>query len=305
MLKKILVVLSFLVIAGCGGLSGNFSKELRPELIVCGADEVYIFDMSDYDGSAPEKIWSWKADGQKGLSGQMQKLFGTTDDCKPVDGGDKILITSSGGALALVDRSSGRTLFSAYVPNAHSAEMLPGGRIAAASSVSSKGNKIMLFDPALSSEAIYEDELYSAHGIVWDQKREVLWAIGYDQLREYKLVDWQTAKPKLKQVAAHALPDEGGHELQAVPDSADLVLSTHGHVYLFDRDKKNFALHKYLGDKANIKAVTILPETRQIAYVQADTSWWSEKIHFLNPETEPIYIKGACIYKIRWQSQNR
>jgi len=305
MVKKTILFLLILVIGGCNGqLTNSEPKALEHELIVCGAEEVYIFDMTRADVTPPSKIWSWKAKESTGLSEEMKGRFQTTDDCKPVDGGEKILITSSGSGLALVERSSGKAIFSAIVPNAHSAEMLPGGRIVAASSVSSEGNRIMLFDPAVSDKAIYEDELQSAHGVVWDEQRQALWALGYDQLREYKLADWSSSTPSLKQVAVYLLPDTGGHELQPVPDTQYLVISTSRHVYYFDRDKKIFALHPELGNLAHVKSVSILPATKQTAFIQSEGgNWWSEKIHFLNPETPSIHIQDGILYKIRWNSR--
>ena len=48
----------------------------------------------------------------------MHALFQFTDDCKPVDGGRKVLISSSGGAVALVDGDTRRASFFARVTNA-------------------------------------------------------------------------------------------------------------------------------------------------------------------------------------------
>src|SRR5688572_23941843 len=121
-------MLGFLLMASCATGSPG---PLPSDLIVCGADEVFILDLQ---GSAPEKVWSWRAADRPELPEPFRKKFGSTDECKPVDGGRKILIASSGGAVALVERSSGKVLFYAAVPNAHSVELLPGNRAVAASS---------------------------------------------------------------------------------------------------------------------------------------------------------------------------
>jgi hypothetical protein len=97
------------------------------ELIVCGWDEVFAVDP---DARPPRKLWSWRAAPCRSLPEGCRALFGSTDDCKPVDGGRQLLIPSSGGAAALVDRKTGEAVFCGKLVNAHSAEMLPGGRIA-------------------------------------------------------------------------------------------------------------------------------------------------------------------------------
>jgi hypothetical protein len=66
--------------------------DVEDELILCGWDVVAILKMSD----PPQKIWEWKADTCSTLPGLLRTRFATTDDCKPVDGGEKVLITSSG-----------------------------------------------------------------------------------------------------------------------------------------------------------------------------------------------------------------
>ena len=138
------------------------------ELIVCGWDEVFILALGADVTPAHRKVWSWRAADSPQIPADMQSLFRTTDDCKPVDGGRRILISSSGGGVALVDRETRRASFVARVTNAHSIEMLPGGRIAAAASVSAAGtgNRLAIFDAADGRE-LASDELRSGHGVVW------------------------------------------------------------------------------------------------------------------------------------------
>src|SRR6185436_3535907 len=125
--------IALLLLASCATGRGT----TRPsDLIVCGGDEVVILDLRDF----PKQVWSWRAADRPELPEAFRKKFGSTDDCKPVDGGRKILITSSGGAAALVERSTGKVLFYAAVPNAHSAEVIPGNRLVAASSTHLEGN---------------------------------------------------------------------------------------------------------------------------------------------------------------------
>ena len=74
------------------------------ELIVCGWDEVFILDFDQWEQNRPQKIWTWKAAECTDLPDAFKTLFNTIDECKPFDQGRKILITSSGGAVALLDK---------------------------------------------------------------------------------------------------------------------------------------------------------------------------------------------------------
>src|SRR5688500_12484946 len=190
------------------------------ELVVCGWGEVFILALGA--GAAPthREVWSWDAPGRPQVPADMQPLFRTTDDCKPVDGGRRILISSSSGGVALVDRETRRASFAARVTNAHSIEMLPGGRIAAAASVSTAGtgNRIVIFDAATGRE-LASDNLRSAHGAIWDDERRTLWAVGGDVLRAYTIAaDGGTVT--LDRTFEIALPSEGGHDLTAIPGSS-------------------------------------------------------------------------------------
>lgn len=147
-------------------------REARAEpLVFCGWDEVFILDLSDAEKGNIDKLWSWRARDRKELPDAIRRSFGTTDECKPVDGGAKILISFSGGGCALVERPSGRVLWYASVPNAHSLELPPRDRAIVAGSVSPNGNRLILYDLARPDRPVWESPLVSAHGVVWDEKR--------------------------------------------------------------------------------------------------------------------------------------
>src|SRR5262249_18591323 len=148
----------------------------------------------------------------------LRNKFGSTDDCKPVDGGLKILITSSGGAVALVERSTGKPLFTAAAPNAHSAEVIPSNRLVVASSTNPEGNRLVLYDLARSDAPLASDELTGAHGAVLDEERGLLWALGTFELRAYSLKELTAGAPAFVRKQAHTLPNEDGHDLRPIPD---------------------------------------------------------------------------------------
>jgi hypothetical protein len=270
------------------------------ELILCGWDEVFALKVGEPDKISTNKVWLWRARDCPNLPENLQDKFATTDECKPVEGGKKILITSSGGGVALVERASGKALFSAFVGNAHSAEMLPGKRVVIAGSTHAAGNRLAVFDLSQTGEPLYTTELHSAHGVVWDEKRQVLWALGYEELNGYRLVNWASPEPKLHMANSYPLPDPGGHDLQVVPKCEVLVLTTGSHVYVFDPDRRAFFPHMTLGDKAGVKCVSIHPQTKLTAFIQgSDRHWWSDTVQWLDFENA-LKLPGQRLYKARW-----
>jgi hypothetical protein len=269
-------------------------------LLLCGWDEVFMIDTTNAANGKVEKIWSWRAVAAKGMPVDLTNTFRSTDDCKPVDGGTKILISSSSGGCALVNYPSGNVLWSARVPNAHSIEVLPSERVVVASSVHAEGNRLVLFDLSQAGTPVFDTPLRSAHGVIWDDERECLWALGFDELRSYSRADWRSKKPRLVLKAAHKLPDTGGHELQAIPNSNDLLLTVHDHVYLFDRETGVFRKHSDAGDIRNVKCATVSPVTRTMLIIHGNgTNWWNESFLLSTPRQQ-IRLPGEKLYKGRW-----
>ncbi len=269
------------------------------ELILCGWDEVFILALGPGATPAHRKTWSWRVADSPEIPAELRPAFRTTDDCKPVDNGRRILISSSAGAIALVDRETKRASFHARVTNAHSIEMLPGDRIAAAASVSTAptGNRLVIFDTA-SGKELASDELRSAHGAVWDEARNVLWALGGDVLRAYTV--GAPGATRLTRTFELKLPDGGGHDLVAIPGSPRLFVSTSEHCWYFDRDRREMTPHDTIANLAHIKSYAVHPRTGRVVYIQAEgKDWWAEHLHFQRPDGT-LRLPGEHLYKGRW-----
>lgn len=272
--------------------------ETTDELIICGWDEVFILDLRGEPRQRPAKIWSWRAAGSPGMPDGLRSRFGTTDECKPLEGGRRILITSSGGAVALVERATGRTLFAAAAANAHSAEVLPDGRVAVAASTAPAGNALILFDPEKPEAPVWRDPLPAAHGVVWDRARKVLWALGNTELRAYHV----RGAEGLVLDRTVALPEGGGHDLFPLPDGRRLTVSTSKHVWVFDAETRALTPHPELGDVEQVKSLCVHPQTGRLVYTQAEApNWWTEHIRFRNPEGV-LRLPGERLYKARWMA---
>lgn len=270
------------------------------ELILCGWDEVFILRSNPSEGISTNKVWSWKASQSTDLPEHLRDKFRSTDECKPVDGGQKILVTSSGGGVALLERATGKALFYAFIGNAHSAEILPGSRVVVAGSRHEQGNCLAVFNLDEPEKVIYSEPLDSGHGVFWDEELQVLWALGFDELKALRLKDWETPEPGLELLHDYRLPSESGHDLVPVPNSDELLITTNKNVFLFDKERRTFRLHPELGDLPVVKGVSIHPLTGQTVYTQAKgENWWTDSIRTLHPEGE-LQLPGERLYKARW-----
>lgn len=277
------------------------------ELIVCGWDEVFILDMADREGGEPKKVWRWRATGRTDLPEAFQSLFATTDECKPFEDGNKILITSSSGAAALVDRATDRVLFYGRASNAHSADLLPQGRVAVAASHldDGTGDRLIIFDQQQPDVELWSEELPWAHGAVWDEERQVLWALSNHDIRVFELRDWDTDGPQLEKVATIRLPEGGGHDFYPVPDTTYLGISTRRHCWWFDRDTREMLLHPVMGEMEGVKSMSQHPDSGQIVHVKGEEGhWWSENLYFIaGEEQDQVHVTGEHFYKARWNVQ--
>ena len=96
-----------------GSVSASGSEE---QLIVCGWDEVFLWRLRHPSDTSPAKTWSWRASARSDLPQEFRGRFETTDECKPFEQARKLLITSSGGGVALVDRLQDKVRTYAFAP---------------------------------------------------------------------------------------------------------------------------------------------------------------------------------------------
>lgn len=295
--KLILLLLLITVFQSTFAQSDNFKPE-PGDLVACGEDQVFILAKNDaYKGQVNYR-WKWKvSDAEKQLPKAYQQLLAILDDCKPVDNGTKLLLTASSGATVLLDIATKKVLFYAKTPMAHSADLLPGGRIAVANSTHQQGNSLELYDMKYPEKPLYRDSLYSGHGVVWNQTNKQLLALGFDELRVYEPVNWTGNKPSLALLKTYKLPDEGGHELSSI-DNTQFLISTHHGVWTFDLRKELFEPFTPLAERVNIKSTNYNNESKMLLYTVAEESWWTFNIYGENP-TFKLHIPTVKLYKVR------
>jgi hypothetical protein len=264
------------------------------QIICAGGNEVFVLDVAAAERGEIKKLWTWSGATAEELSESERNQFKNLDECKPLDDGARVLVCASNSGCGLIDRTTGKLLWRASVTNAHSIERLPGNRAAVASSLS--GDAVVLFDLVAegSAKPLWKTPLHSAHGLVWDDERQVLWALGFDELRRYAPTDWNTATPSLTLVESHRLPDPNGHDLRPVPKSDDLVLTTASTVLLFDRRTGEFRPHPLAAGREHVKSFDIHPQSGRIVY-----SLWKQGVSLLRPDAD-VALRGSTVYKARW-----
>ncbi len=291
-----------IALAACGKDGKESASVKESELIVCGWDEVFIMQLDGPTDSIGQKAWSWRAQDSPGLPDSMQAKFASTDDCKPVDGGRAILITSSSDGVALVERASKKVLFWASAVNAHSAALLPGGLVAVAAShrPEQPGDRLVLFAPGTPGVELAHYELSHGHGAVWDSERELLYALADNYVRVFRLVGVGTGGAHLEDAARIELPQSGGHDLYPVVGTRYLSLSTGKKCWLLDRDSGRVLPHPELADQARVKSICVSARGGQMTWTQAEgDNWWTTRIGMLGPENT-VLMPEQKIYKVRW-----
>ena len=265
---------------------------------VCGGHDVKIIDMAESEGTTLHEVWSWNIDEPiEGLPAEYAEYLNPLDECKLVDNNRKLLLTSSSSAVVLIDLKTKKNLFYARVPKAHSADLLPGDRVAGALSTHKKGNSLEIYDFAQPEKVLWRDSLYSGHGAVWHAERESIYALGYDVLREYKLKDWQSATPSLELVASWSIPVKSGHDLMKV-DADRMLVSGHEGVYWFDVNSGEYPPFEPVHSTEYVKSVNYNAKNGRLVYTKAEESWWTHHIYQENP-TKVITIDDMNIYKVR------
>lgn len=272
----------------------------KKEFLVCGDYQVLIVDYLSSKDSTPKIVWNWDAREATGLPEIYRKTyFKSVDDCKSVAAGKQVLISSSSGAVALVTRADKKVLFYAHVPNAHSIELLPGNRVVVAGSTAKGGNCVALYNIAESDRELFRDSLYSGHGVVWDAKRKKLYALGYEELRQYILQDWSGTSPKLALEKKWKIPGISGHDLQLAPGGDELYLTEHDNPWIFSLKTNEFTKLPALAGIANVKSFGKHAETGQLIYTVPEESWWTFHVKFLDPAMS-FAFPGMHVYKARW-----
>lgn len=249
--------------------------------------------------------WEWTPQ-DSGLSAGEAEWFELPDEAKPVYDRTCVLVTASGGGVAIIRISDKKIMFYACPGgNPHSAEVLPDKAIAVASST---GNKLSLYryDPdnpyVPSPVATYT--LTDGHNVVWDSRRECLWTASVSALYRYSYDGVGSTHP-LSQTASYDLPagNSGCHDLYPVYGEDAMYVTSVQNVYRFDCASSQFSEVDCFV-KTNIKSISSGPDGwPTIVMRPTSSSWWSAEV--CDVSGNRLFNRtGYQIYKARWYVDN-
>lgn len=253
---------------------------------------VVILDSAEKDGY----IWQWSAKSDSPKVASLDGFFGNPSDVRVKKDG-KIIMICSGGAFAKVDIASCKAEYAGVCPSAnpHSIEELPDGRIATASS---DGASVMIIDPRkFKFESAKQPKrkvlnLESAHGVVWDAKRQSLWAIGSTAIVEMAYIPAEMGvKEKGRYDFVSAGCGKWGHDLLLGEDGL-VYFTTHDTVSVFDPVSRSF---KVLDKATAVKSISFSSHGK--LRCQARVKWWTDTI---TVDDKVIVRPGAKFYKARF-----
>ena len=302
---KLVCVLAVLFLAGCRENPDIPGKEthLEPITLETSEKQIIITEQASasvmiFDQPSRKSLWIWNADESDVITSGRKKWFRLPDEAKPVDDCGSLLITASGGGVALVRISDKKVMFYAHPGgNPHSAEMLPDGNIVVASST---GGKLSVYSPDTANEYVAsklsETELADAHGCVWDKKRNCLWAAGGSSLVCYDYQDgFLTARSR------YSVPTSYAHDLAPVYGKDRMILSTGSSLYYFDPESKTFSPVEGAASVKDVKSVSTGPESFVTLCTVPEESWYTSQVLGLFTGMRAFYLAGAQIYKARWR----
>lgn len=270
------------------------------------AARIRVMDPAVYDwNTAAAQTWSWSPTAANGFS-DLTSAWGLPSDAKlrTKSGSSVAVVADSRGLAALISYPAGQRIWGVNVGaanNPHSVEMLPNGNVAVAASA---GGFIRLYNASQgSNSAGYASyPLTDAHGVQWDPTRNVLWALGGDQLVALT-VGGTAAAPTLTKANSITLPTGGGHDLTPVLANHDrLWVSTGSMVYQVSKSSRTVVATYSQGGIKSISSKTNGQEVRTSPKSGCRTTWCTDTVNFASPAATRT-LTGAEIYKARvWSS---
>ena len=268
------------------------------------------------DAETQRNVWSWDP-YTACVPSAHQDWFINPSEVKPVFNKRYILMTASGGAVALIRLSDHKLMFYANCgQNPHSAEILPDGNIVTAESKSGEINTFVVDTVKVLGMKANTLKLGNAHNVVWDRKKECIYATatiqaGVTALFRMKYNGDRNNPQLTNQTRIYTFDKEsGGHDLFPVYGEEDkLWLTAASAVYKFDltgvtdattNDSAEPTCEKVYSI-ADIKSICNGPDG--ILMLKPTEEWWAEGL--VNEKGEELFkMDGAKIYKGRWMIDN-
>ena len=242
-----------------------------------------------------------------------QLLFcGNNTACegKPVDNNRKLLLSGATGWCVLYDRQTDGILWwSTSCPQVHSSDLLPNDRVvlACSSGADANCNKVQVYDLGQNNKVLCQYDLESAHGVVWNESTQRLYAIGGKSLKIYKLKNWESDTPELEEERTVETPKNSVHDLTAV-NSHSLCIAGKS-AYVYNTASGTFSELTHFSACTTLKSVNYNEDTGEAWYTDAtvpegDQDWTTQTLRHTsnvkNGEADLlIRIPDLSVYKVR------
>ncbi len=277
-----------------------------------------LIDLDAPDPTAPEAvIWEWKPTPALGFK-QIGKTYANRIDeaiirYSDVLGCYVICVTSSSGYMCVAKYPSGECVWEAtasgYGP--HSIDYLPDGNVVVACSGNSDTQKGCIRIYSTTSDKYSNYNLVSAHGVLWDDESQLLWALGSSELRAYR-VGGTADNPKL--IRAEGLGTtsgiSGGHNLSVCSADTDYLWISGSKVWLFQKSTGKVVSNYNGSDKISRGSVKSVDSFEDGTVIQAIATgvYASHNTDTLvvttfddagNATTQNLVFAGRAFYKAR------
>ena len=308
------------MIAGVDQYSGNRIVVYKQESLDWNDESAVVWEWT------PTKTLGYIGFDRKGnLNEQRRKIDGIADAKLRYNdfyGGYVVATVCGQGYLCLIDYETKECLYSyknSTEKNPHAVELLPDGNMVVASS---NGNSVTIYASTQGDSEGYfaRYTLTEAHGLLWEPRLELLWALGGEELVAYNVGGTLERPELIMQQSYHVPPEvkEEGHDLYPVYGEADkLWITADTEVYQFDITTgtfhTDFALYDRLRGQYN-KSIGNQPFSNTVvtAYPIAGSGWRTNTIHLFRPDDKGEYTLeshtqiGTGYYKARvWYHEYR
>lgn len=264
------------------------------------------------DMNTKKVVWEWEP-LTGGIPSAKRSLFKNPSECKPVLNNEYVLMTASGGAVALIRFADKKVMCYAECGiNPHSAEILPDGNIVTAES---KQGEINLFAVDMEKGTMVKKstkKIGNAHNLVWDAKRQCIYTTGtinnagksVTALFRFKYNNDKENPALTNQARIYIFDNEkGGHDLFPVYGETDKLWLTAEHgVYQFDMSASELTATT-IYEVPDVKAVD--RDANGKDYLLKPTeSWWAPCV-VDGAGNEYFNLANSKIYKFRLVQDNQ
>ena len=287
------------------------AEKLPTQLLFCGNNTACVIEVgseppADYRDAV---VWRWDSRSVAPVLGISESQC-RVGEGKPVDNNRKLLLSGATGWCVLYDRQTDGILWwSTSCPQVHSSDLLPNDRVvlACSSGADANCNKVQVYDLGQNNKVLCQYDLESAHGVVWNESTQRLYAIGGKSLKIYKLKNWESDTPELEEERTVETPKNSVHDLTAV-NSHSLCIAGKS-AYVYNTASGTFSELTHFSACTALKSVNYNEDTGEAWYTDAtvpegDQDWTTQTLRHTsnvkNGEADLlIRIPDLSVYKVR------